>query len=247
MNKVISLIVLIVICTSFISKGEITKVQFSEVTLSLQKTFPKLNIIVNNPAAGADFWWNLDNKSASYSAGKDASGNPIHYIFYFGGLARMSEMTQEGAALILCHELGHGIAGAPFKKDSSSSVEGQADYYATNFCLSSVIEKLALSNESLPQDPLNVCDSDLCRHLFVGINSELAVINATNPNQTAQFHQADSTIVESVNTSPMFYPSNQCRLDTLIAGALGKDRPRCWWAPNSFISQVIDFNQSILN
>lgn len=71
----------------------------------------------------------------------------------------------------------------------------------------------------------------MCRHIFAGIQSELAVINDNNPEQAAQFGQTDMTIVNSVNTNPWFYPSNQCRLDTMIAGALQKERPRCWWAP----------------
>lgn len=80
-----------------------------------------------------------------------------------------------------------------------------------------------LQEDELPADPLNICTTELCRQIFVGIQSELAVIKANNPQQDAQFDRVDSTVVNSVNTTPWLYPSNQCRLDTLIAGALQKN------------------------
>lgn len=213
------------------SQSAISKEQLSQVVLSLQNAYPDLSIIVNNSQPGKDFWWELNEKQASYSNQIKASGEVTHFIFFFGGLARMPEVTVQGAALILCHELGHGIGGAPFKDGTKTSVEGQADYFATRDCLSKVLANQFFFQEVAPMDPLNICTTELCRHIFAGIQSELAVINDNNPEQAAQFGQTDATIVNAVNTNPWFYPSNQCRLDTMIAGALQKERPRCWWAP----------------
>jgi len=225
------LVTITILFTSQNARAEISKEQFKEVTQALHRAYSDLTIVVNNPQNGVDIWWDFKDKRASYSSNIDASGKITHYLFFFGGLAQMSEMTPQGAALILCHELGHGIAGAPWKQNSKSSVEGQADFFATRFCLPKLLEILPIAQEPAPSDPIHRCTDLLCRHLFIGIQSDLAVIKANNPSQEAQFGHEDLSKVESVNTQPWYYPSNQCRLDTLIAGALEQERPSCWWSP----------------
>ncbi|MFY7993639.1 MAG: hypothetical protein ACOVP4_10130 [Bacteriovoracaceae bacterium] len=76
-------------------------------------------------------------------------------VAMFGGLARHETITEDGFALVVCHEIGHHIGGAPKKGQpqtggggggwwggtSSSSItswasnEGQADYFANLKCL----------------------------------------------------------------------------------------------------------------
>ena len=60
-------------------------------------------------------------------------------INMYGGLARHSKMTTDGLALIICHEIGHHIGGAPKyhsrENGNWGSSEGQADYFATLKCL----------------------------------------------------------------------------------------------------------------
>lgn len=222
---------LITLFLSISSQGEISKDEFLEVSDALIKSYSEFSISINSKMAGEDFWWNLDEKYGSFSKYTDAQGKTNYNIFFFGGLARMPEMTPEGAALILCHELGHGIGGAPTKLNSESSVEGQADYFATRVCLPKVLYKMPIKTIA-PSDPLNLCKTENCKRIYVGIISELAVIQFNHPNQEASFEKSDTTIVDTINTNPTFYPSNQCRLDTMVAGALEKERPRCWWSPH---------------
>lgn len=217
---------------SSVAFGEISKDQFTELVVALKESYPELTIAINNPLAGEDVWWSLDERHASYSQYKDIEGRVTHNIFFFGGLARMSEMTVEGAALILCHELGHGVAGPPLKENSESAVEGQADYFATRFCLPKVLNKSSITFP-IPQDPLGVCSTELCQRIYIGIRSEMAVLHFHQPHSIAAFEKIDETVTEHVNRDAYFYPSNQCRLDTLVAGALEQERPRCWWAPIS--------------
>lgn len=223
--------------------ASLSKDEFANIVISFQNSYPEHLIIINPNQPSSDFWWNQDAKHASYSQNKDSSGKITHYLFFFGGLARMNEMTPEGAVLILCHELGHGIAGPPLKMDSSSSVEGQADYFATNSCLPKVLSQL-VTDRIPPTDPLNLCQTDLCRRIFVGIASEIAVLRSNLPAQDVQFGRSDPTQVNFINTSPTYYPSNQCRLDTFIAGVLDQDRPRCWWKENISYSSIILLNDS---
>jgi hypothetical protein len=78
-------------------------------------------------------------------------------VAMFGGLARHETITRDAMSLVVCHELGHHIGGAPKKGASAgggggwwgggvtarngvtaaswASNEGQADYFATLKCL----------------------------------------------------------------------------------------------------------------
>lgn len=203
--KLIGLV--LAICLSTPLFAAITKSELQEVFFALKEAYPEHKIDLNALGPGPEFWWNLEAQRASYSAGKASSGEVIHHLFFFGGLARLPEMNQEGAALILCHELGHGIAGPPFKEGSSSAVEGEADYFATYSCM----RRLGIVS------------------ILSGIEVQLTLIN--KEGVPASFDQRDELVVDEINRDPSFYPSNQCRLDTLLAGARGQERPRCWWVP----------------
>jgi hypothetical protein len=77
-------------------------------------------------------------------------------VAMFGGLARHETITEDGFALVICHEIGHHIGGSPKKGEiqqtggggggwggssptsvvaSWASNEGQADYFANLKCL----------------------------------------------------------------------------------------------------------------
>ncbi len=77
-------------------------------------------------------------------------------VAMFGGLARHETITEDGFALVICHEIGHHIGGAPKKGETQTtgggggwwggssstsniaswaSNEGQADYFANLKCL----------------------------------------------------------------------------------------------------------------
>ena len=58
----------------------------------------------------------------------------------FGGMARHPLINLDGLTLILCHELGHHLAGPPIRRSDFpwSSAEGQADYGNTYLCKKNV-------------------------------------------------------------------------------------------------------------
>lgn len=61
-------------------------------------------------------------------------------VSMFGGLARHEVVTEDGFAMVACHEVGHHIGGAPKRRGffgfgSWASNEGQADYFATLKCM----------------------------------------------------------------------------------------------------------------
>jgi hypothetical protein len=61
-------------------------------------------------------------------------------VAMFGGLARHATITKDAMALVVCHEIGHHLGGAPktagfLGLNRWASNEGQADYYANLKCL----------------------------------------------------------------------------------------------------------------
>ena len=68
----------------------------------------------------------------------------INLVDVSGALARRPELSIEGLALIVCHEVGHAYGGKPEKRAPLflASVEGQADYYGVGVCLKKVIGEI---------------------------------------------------------------------------------------------------------
>ncbi len=164
-------------------------------------------------------------------------------IGFWGGMARIPGMNDEAVALITCHEVGHVIGGEPrFKLPLYKilSSEGQADYYATAVCLKEYFAKdpdtlktlgelhdprIRALCEKTYEDPLQKA---ICLRSLRGAQGMLEVLLYMKPeegpvsfDQMAQ-HKTGETLYDQ-------YPTNQCRLDTLIAGALGAERPGCWY------------------
>ncbi len=56
-------------------------------------------------------------------------------VAMFGGLARRPEVTEDGFALVVCHELGHHFGGYAFYGNQEwGAAEGEADYFSTDVC-----------------------------------------------------------------------------------------------------------------
>lgn len=152
-------------------------------------------------------------------------------IIMHGGLARHKLLSHDGFALVICHELGHHLAGAPKNTTGPSwaSNEGQSDYFATLKCFRRVFENEnnaeVISKMNVPDIARDQCasayslqtDRDLCiRSVMAGKN--LAVFMAS-VKKTSIPHLATPTnkIVRATYSS---HPAAQCRLDTYFHGAL---------------------------
>jgi hypothetical protein len=151
--------------------------------------------------------------------------NNLWQINLYGGMARHKDMTEDAFALVICHEIGHHIGGAPKKIISArrhwASTEGQSDYWATLKCLRRVFEKEDNEN-SISQSEIQLaveenCKTALCKrislasHAISKINAQLR--RAPDPD----FATPDLTRVMRTDDQ---HPVAQCRLDTLFQGAL---------------------------
>jgi len=162
-------------------------------------------------------------------ATRDEVNNPV--IVINGGLARHPYMTKDGLALLICHEVGHHLGGAPksFRGNSGlrswSSAEGQADYFATTKCLPYVFKGEAVSkNLESESDSAEYsaasskCKDAICtRTVLAGLAVSKVFASLLRGSLEPSLLLNDPT---SVSTTIYKHPNPQCRLDTYSSGAL---------------------------
>lgn len=211
--------------------------QFRQLTQAIHMAFEELkpdsshSLSINQKVGDLEnYWWDLDIVHASYS-GVEMDGQHAHNIFLFGGFARLEGMTVDGLAVTACHELGHGIGGAPFK-ETGKSMEGQADYFATKTCLPVLFKYLEQTIEN-SYDPyiIEFCknhnDVNYCKRAMTALESDISFFSYLG--EETSFEERSVEIATELNESATYYPSAQCRLDTSMNGVLGLDRPICWF------------------
>ncbi|MBI3550008.1 MAG: hypothetical protein HY078_13300 [Elusimicrobia bacterium] len=153
-------------------------------------------------------------------------------IKMFGGLARHEAITQDGMSLVVCHELGHHLGGAPKKGigNAWASNEGQSDYYANLKCLRRVFgvaaaeefTRKAVDDEvaarACGQSFNNASDRRQCIRGAAAGFSVSALFQALRREPNApRFGTPDPAVVSRTNDA---HPGTQCRLDTYFQGAL---------------------------
>jgi hypothetical protein len=217
--------------------AQVTLGELNELKTALSKAFQELKVdandqlMINREVPGfLNYWWSLDTVYASYALTDYPTYNE-HNIYLFGGFIRLPGMTLDGLALTACHEIGHGIAGPPFKV-TGASAEGQADYYATRYCLPIVFKYLKDGNIRTQNNYVhNLCgdqvEKDHCLRLFTAIESDIIFFRHLGTETSLETRS--NVEVQSVDHSSSFYPEPQCRLDTMVNGALKLPRPSCWF------------------
>lgn len=168
--------------------------------------------------------WDEDEKIA-----RTSQKNDNWIITLSGGMARQESLTDDAFLLIICHELGHHMGGAPIKTEGSSwsSVEGQADYFATMKCMRRILEnddnQKIVSNISIDPDVKEKCqtvyksadDIALCTRISIAALSSANSVSIGEPLafDTPAKYKASITF----NDHSL---SAQCRLDTFYSGIL---------------------------
>ena len=157
------------------------------------------------------------------------------FIHMFGGLARHETITSDGFELVVCHEIGHHIGGAPKKTSWTGTPrwatnEGQADYWATLKCLRKSWRgedhTAMLATMTVPEVVVNNCNAQfsdvedrlICQRGAMAGLSTAKLFQALRRQSTApDFETPDSNEVSRHNHN---HPATQCRLDTYYNGAL---------------------------
>lgn len=156
-------------------------------------------------------------------------------VAMFGGLARHETITEDGFALVVCHEIGHHIGGAPKKGGgwmgtTWASNEGQSDYFATLKCLRKVFvnedNAEVVSRMNVPAALTAACevqyksteDRLICiRGAMAGMSVSRLFMALRNSTVEPDFAKPDTRVVSSTDHN---HPAYQCRLDTYFQGAL---------------------------
>jgi hypothetical protein len=155
-------------------------------------------------------------------------------VAMFGGLARHETITADGFALVVCHEIGHHIGGAPKKvgyySNSWASNEGQSDYFANLKCLRRAFlnddNKAIISKMEIPMALSEACskafaseeDRAICiRGGMAGDSVARLFAALRNQSTPAKFDTPDRSVVSVTNDN---HPATQCRMDTYFQGSL---------------------------
>lgn len=175
-----------------------------------------------------------DWQDSEFNAYATQQGNSW-IVHFYGGLARAKGMSVEGFTVVVCHELGHHIGGAPKVKSfypgqSWASNEGQSDYYATLRCLKQMwtanenaefvknqkIDDLAKKGCEAAHN--NVEDQNYCMRATSGALALTDAFNiVTKSKIPLSLDTPDQKVVKRMDDS---HPESQCRLDTYYQGAL---------------------------
>jgi hypothetical protein len=167
-------------------------------------------------------------------------------VAMFGGLARHKTITADAMSLVVCHELGHHIGGAPKKGGSNTaggwwggtspaangwaSNEGQADYFAALKCLRKVFNNdnnaAVVATMTIPKTLADACkknmkndkeDTALCIRTSMAGKSVADLFSDLGRLPESKFETPDAKVVTKTDDN---HPKSQCRLDTFFQGSL---------------------------
>lgn len=205
--------------------------------------------------------WQLESKIMNATGTRD---NSDWLITIYGGFFGLKGLNEESFRLILCHELGHIIGGSPVFEilpGIYTTSSGQPDYYAAASCMKLLLKDKDNSafnersvdktlNQKCIQQFNNINDQNLCRRIGNAGQEFTKILNFYSPSN-ASFSTPSKSVVQQMEDA---HPDTQCRLDTILAGALCtfipqglsskeadimnrscaqgvSQRPRCWFKP----------------
>lgn len=178
------------------------------------------NLVMNNR-------W--DDNTVNASAQQSGSTWQVNM---YGGLARHPLVTVDGFMMVVCHELGHHIGGAPRKGGFGSawaSNEGQSDYWAGLKCMRRVLEKedniAVVAKMDIDAEATAKCQQiykseseiALCQRISMAGKSLAMLLGELGGNSNVKFTTPDTSKVSRTNDN---HPQAQCRLDTYFQGTL---------------------------
>lgn len=217
-------------------RGGLTRSQFNNAINKVVYTYAPVVA-----SYGARFEVRRKWRNGAVNAYAERSPNEkVWRVVMFGGLARHHAMTEDAMTLIVCHELGHHIGGAPRRGSTPtlntqpvnkwSSAEGQADYFATLKCLRKVFlnddNVKIVSRMAVPQSLAQACrnasknnteDTAICIRSSMAGKSVATLFSALSRSPKVGFETPDRTAVLATNEG---HPKPQCRLDTFVQGAI---------------------------
>lgn len=207
--------------------GGISESEFNTVLDRVEKIYGPDIAATGNRLKVNRLW-----KDNTVNASAQRSGTD-YIINMYGGLARHPATTEEGFALVACHEVGHHIAGAPKVSGWGSnwaSNEGASDYFATLKCLRRYFIEFGTS-EKVENSEIDAFARSQCESQWPHpLDREVCLLNSLAGQSVAnlfadlrkdqnppRFNTPDTKKVARTDDN---HPATQCRLDTYFQGAL---------------------------
>lgn len=229
MKKITTITFLLISLKSFSAQRIEDQKQFEEVIKRFTKIWSSKVESDYGKKLIVEHDWN--NTRVNASATRDRDYNFV--IKVSGAMAKQKGMDEDALLFILCHELGHHLGGAPKKKrgesdiDSWSSAEGQADYFAAKECLPIVYDEDGDDKKNVDDKVIEqLCEEELCERI---LETGLKVSMVFAEIKHSEFPSLLKTSNIQVSQTNLSHPDVQCRLDTIKNGALGNERPECWF------------------
>jgi hypothetical protein len=181
-------------------------------------------------AKGATLFMNNAWTDSTVNASAEEDGTTWQVNMY-GGLARHPLITDDGFMMVVCHELGHHLGGAPrYDRNTNwASNEGQADYFAGLKCMRRVLQSddnvTIVSTMTVDAEATKQCSSvykseseiALCQRIAMAGKSLGQLLGDLGGNSNVNFTTPDKKVVRSTNDN---HPAAQCRLDTYFQSML---------------------------
>jgi hypothetical protein len=211
--------------------GGITEAQFNAVMDRMQALYGPV-VAAHGATLQINRLWTDDTVNAS--AQQEGS---TWVLNMYGGLARDKAITQDGMALVACHEMGHHLGGAPrYGGMDWAANEGEADYFANSKCLhrffgdaatasftrpktgnKRVSDDLALATAACAKSYKGAAEQALCVRSAVAGQSVTALFTELSGDAPSHFDTPDASVVAQTNDN---HPASQCRLDTYYQASL---------------------------
>ncbi len=209
------------------SRNNMTEARFNEIIDKVDAVYASVV-----KSKGGRLKWARNWKDGTVNASAQRTFWGTWKVNMYGGLARHPLVTDDGFALVVCHELGHHLGGAPqtgglFMKWASN--EGQSDYFATLKCFRRVFgnddNQEIIAKMNVPATVQTKCeekftladDVALCVRSSMAGQSLAKLLGDLRGNSNVKFDTPDTSTVSKTNNA---HPEAQCRLDTYFQGAI---------------------------
>ncbi len=188
----------------------------------------------------------VEDRQGIMSARADITADGRAVVGVDAGVRANPLLSEDGFRFMVCHEIAHLLGEPPRRPPPPEydgpvgtdgltlfSAEGQADYAAAA-CLRRLLDGGNHADDARPAFPYtasrcaarfsDAADAALCRRVamagwdFIRAMTIQVPIAFDTPSQEAVARTLDE-----------IYPTRQCRLDTVLAGALEAPRPACWY------------------
>jgi hypothetical protein len=207
--------------------GGISEAQFNAVMDRMQALYGPI-VAAHGATLQINRLWTDDTVNAS---AEEQGGTWI--LNMYGGLARDKSITQDGMALVACHEMGHHLGGAPrYGGTDWAANEGEADYFANAKCLHrffgdkatasfthglAASDDVALAKAACAKSYKGSADQALCLRSSEAAMSVTALLGSLGGEPASHFDTPDPNVVATTNDE---HPAAQCRLDTYFQASL---------------------------